>query len=201
MTQKIDTESQALLQSFALGDIQLRNRVVLAPMTRARAGIERMPNALMAEYYAQRAGAGLLITEATTVSAQGNGWVESPGVYTDAQGEAWKQVVDAVHAKGSPIFLQLWHCGRASHSDFHGGELPVAPSPIKNGGEYVHTPLGKKGLRGSRVPCAPTSFRVSSPTTLPRRAAPRRAGFDGVEIPFGQRLPARPVPAIENKPP
>jgi len=76
--------------------VQLKNRVALAPMTRARAGIERIPNALMAEYYAQRAGAGLLITEATTVSAQGNGWVESPGIYTDAQGEAWKQVVEGV---------------------------------------------------------------------------------------------------------
>jgi N-ethylmaleimide reductase len=170
-----------LLQPFALGDTRLRNRVVLAPMTRARAGVDRMPNALMAEYYAQRAGAGLLITEATTVSAQGNGWVESPGIYTDAQGEAWKQVVDAVHAKGSPIFLQLWHCGRASHSDFHDGELPVAPSTIKNGGEYVHTPQGKKdyevprALRTDELPAVVADYVAAA-----RRA--KEAGFDGVEI-------------------
>ena len=139
---KLDT--QAILNPFELGDLQLSNRVVLAPMTRARAGAERLANPLMAEYYAQRAGAGLLITEATTVSAQGNGWVNSPGIYTDEQGAAWRQVADAVHAEGSTIFLQLWHCGRASHSDFHGGELPVAPSAIRLEGDGVHTPCGKR---------------------------------------------------------
>ena len=181
MPQTFDDETRALFQPFALGDILLRNRVVLAPMTRARAGTERVANALMAEYYAQRAGAGLLITEATTVSAQGNGWVESPGVYTDAQGQAWKPVVEAVHAKGAPIFLQLWHCGRASHSDFHGGELPVAPSAIKSGGEYVHTPLGKKdyevprALRTEELPNIVADYVAAA-----RRA--KEAGFDGVEI-------------------
>ena len=142
MTQ--ESAEQALLTPFDLDGLQLRNRVVLAPMTRARAGAERLANALMAEYYAQREGAGLLITEATTVSAQGNGWVNSPGIYTDEQGAAWRQVTDAVHAEDSPLFLQLWHCGRASHSDFHGGELPVSASPIRLEGDGVHTPEGKK---------------------------------------------------------
>ena len=174
-------ESQPLLRPFALGDTPLRNRVVLAPMTRARAGTDRMPNALMAEYYAQRASAGLLITEATTVSAQGNGWVESPGIYTDAQRDAWKQVVDAAHAKGAPIYLQLWHCGRASHSDFPDGEPAVAPSAIKHGGEYIHTPQGKKdyevprALRTDELPGIVADYVAAT-----RRA--KEAGFDDVEV-------------------
>ena len=166
---------------FQLGDLALENRVVLAPMTRARAGAERLTNALMAEYYAQRASAGLLITEATTISPQANGWVASPGIYTDEQGQAWKQVVDAVHAKGTPIFLQLWHCGRASHSDFHGGELPVAPSAVKLEGDGLHTPLGKKehetprALSTSELPGIVADYAAAA-----RRAL--AAGFDGVEI-------------------
>ena len=128
---------KALFSPFTIGDLLLDNRVVLAPLTRARAGASRLANALMAEYYAQRSGAGLLIAEATTISSQANGWVGSPGIYTDEQGEAWKQVVDAVHERGSRIFLQLWHTGRASHSDFLDGELPVAPSAIRINGEGV----------------------------------------------------------------
>lgn len=175
------TQTQSLLQPFDLGGLTVANRVALAPMTRARAGQERLANPLMAEYYAQRAGAGLLITEATTVSAQGNGWVNSPGIYTDAQGEAWTQVVDAVHDQGSPIVLQLWHTGRASHSDFHGGELPVSASAIKNGGEYVHTPKGKKdyevprALRTDELPGVVADYVAAA-----RRA--KAAGFDAVEI-------------------
>ncbi|MCA8925086.1 MAG: alkene reductase [Planctomycetes bacterium] len=173
--------TQALLTPFTLGDLSLRNRVVLAPMTRGKAGPERLPNALMAEYYAQRAGAGLVITEATTVSAQGNGWVNSPGVYTDEQAAGWRQVVDAVHAKGGTIFLQLWHCGRASHSDFHGGELPVSASAIKLEGDGVHTPLGKKehetprALETSELPGVVADYVAAA-----KRA--KAAGFDGVEV-------------------
>ena len=111
-----------------------------------------MANALMAEYYAQRSNAGLLISEATFISEQGIGWVNAPGIYRDEQGAAWKIVTDAVHANGSKIFLQLWHCGRASHSDFHNGELPVAPSAVKSNGEYVHTPKGKKSYETPRRP-------------------------------------------------
>ena len=171
----------ALHSPFEMRDLHLKNRVALAPMTRARAGETRLANPLMAEYYAQRAGAGVVITEATTVSAQGNGWVGSPGIYTDEQGEAWKQVVDAVHAKGSPIFLQLWHCGRASHSDFHGGELPVSASANALQGDGVHTPSGKKpfetprALRTDEIPGVVEDYVQAA-----RRA--QAAGFDGVEI-------------------
>jgi len=175
------TTPQDLLTPFQMGDLKIHNRVVLAPMTRARAGTERMANALMAEYYAQRSNAGLLITEATFISEQGVGWINAPGVYTDEQGAAWKIVTDAVHAKGSKIFLQLWHCGRASHSDFHNGELPVAPSAVKSNGEYVHTPKGKKSyetpraLESTEIPAIVEAYKQGA-----RRA--KDAGFDGVEI-------------------
>jgi N-ethylmaleimide reductase len=159
----------------------LKNRVALAPMTRARSDSSRLANPLMAEYYAQRAGAGLVITEATVVSEQGVGWSNTPGIYTDEQGESWKQVVDAVHAEGGAIFLQLWHCGRASHSDFHGGELPVAPSAIRLEGDGVHTPEGKKdyetprALETDEIPGIVADYAGAA-----LRA--RNAGFDGVEI-------------------
>ncbi len=176
-----EARPDALLAPFELGDLTLTNRVVLAPMTRARAGAERLANPLMAEYYAQRSGAGLVISEATTVSAQGNGWVNSPGVYTDEQGAAWKQVVDAVRAKGSRIFLQLWHCGRASHSEFHGGELPVSASAVKLEGDGVHTPSGK---HPHEVPRALETSELAG-VVADYAAAARRAkdaGFDGVEV-------------------
>ena len=174
-------KGQQLLSPFDLKGLKLANRVVLAPMTRARAGTERLANPLMAEYYEQRVEAGLLITEATTVSAQGNGWVNSPGVYSDAQGNAWRQVVDAVHAKGSPFFLQLWHCGRASHSSFHGGELPVAPSAVRLEGEGVHTPEGKKPYETPRaLDTDELPSIVADYVAAAKRA--KAAGFDGVEI-------------------
>lgn len=174
-----------LLAPLDLAGLPLGNRVVLAPLTRARAGADRIPNALMAEYYAQRAGvatgAGLLITEATTVSPQGNGWVNSPGIYEDAHEEGWKLVTDAVHGKGSKVFLQLWHTGRASHSSFLGGELPVAPSAVKLEGEGVHTASGKqphetpRALETSELPGIVQDYVQAA-----ERA--KRAGFDGVEI-------------------
>ncbi|MBO1347315.1 MAG: alkene reductase [Hormoscilla sp. GUM202] len=171
-----------LLSPFDLRGLPLKNRVVMAPMTRGRAGVERMPNALMAEYYAQRAAAGLMITEATVISQQANGWQNSPGIYSDEQGEAWKQVVDAVHAKGTPIFLQLWHCGRASHSSFQeNGELPVAPSAIKLNEEYIHTPIGKQPYE---TPRALETQEIALIVEDYRQGALRakKAGFDGVEI-------------------
>jgi N-ethylmaleimide reductase len=154
----------------------------MAPMTRARAGKERLPNSLMAEYYAQRASAGLIITEATVISTQGIGWVNSPGIYTEEQSEGWKEVVGAVHAKQTPIFLQLWHCGRASHSSFHDNqELPVAPSAVKLNGEYVITPTGKQPYE---TPRALETEEVSAIIEDYRLAAERAhaAEFDGVEI-------------------
>ncbi|NMG58057.1 alkene reductase, partial [Geitlerinema sp. P-1104] len=107
--------SSKLLSEFNLKGLPLKNRVVMASLTRSRAGVERMANPLMAEYYQQRASAGLILSEATVISRQGIGWQQSPGIYSPEQAQAWKQVVDAVHQQGTPIFLQLWHCGRASH--------------------------------------------------------------------------------------
>lgn len=173
--------SQSLYQPTRLGDLELQNRVVLAPMTRGRAGEQRLANATMAEYYAQRAGAGLILTEATTVSAQGNGWIESPGVYTDEQGAAWEQVTKAVHDAGGRIFLQLWHCGRASHSSFHGGELPVAPSAVRLEGDGIHTPDGKQEHEVPRaLEVAELPGVVADYVAAARRA--KAAGFDGIEV-------------------
>jgi N-ethylmaleimide reductase len=171
-----------LLSPSDLHGLPLRNRVVMAPMTRSRAGPERLPNSLMAEYYAQRASAGLIITEATVVSTQAIGWPNTPGIYSNQQAEAWKMVVDAVHAKGTPIFLQLWHCGRASHSSFHEKEgLPVAPSAIRIDRDYIHTPMGKLPYE---TPRALETEEVSAIVEDYRQAAERAksAGFDGVEI-------------------
>ena len=174
------TEKQ-LFTSFEMSGLTLKNRIVLAPMTRARAGEGRVPSELMAEYYVQRAGAGLLITEATVVSEQGIGWVDSPGIYTEAQAEGWKLVTDAVHATGTPIFLQLWHCGRASHSAFHGGQPAVAPSAVKLEGDHVHTPDGPKpyetprALETDEIPAIVADFARATELA-------RTAGFDGVEV-------------------
>lgn len=171
----------SLLAPFQLGDLQLNNRIALAPLTRARSGPDRIPNALMAEYYSQRASAGLLISEATTVSPQGNGWVESPGIYTHAMIEGWRQITAATKAKGATFFLQLWHTGRASHSDFHGGELPVSASAIKIEGDKVHTPWAKKDyetprpLETDEIPELIASYKSAA-----RNA--KLAGFDGIEI-------------------
>lgn len=174
-------EFSNLFKSYSIGDMSLKNRIVLAPMTRARAGAERLPNALMATYYAQRAGCGLILTEATTISPQANGWVNSPGIYTDAMVDGWKEVVKQVHAAGSRIFLQLWHMGRASHSSFHGGKLAVAPSAIAIQGDYIHTPIGKQP---HEVPRALETHEIPGVVEEYRRAAAnaKLAGFDGVEV-------------------
>lgn len=175
------TNTDILFTPFDLRGLSLKNRIILAPLTRSRAGEQRLPNALMAQYYAQRASSGLLITEATVISRQGIGWLNSPGIYSDAQTEAWKQVVEAVHVRGTPIFLQLWHCGRASHRFFHGGELPVAPSAIKINGDYSHTPQGKQPYE---TPRALETDEIALIVDDYQRAAERArdAGFDGVEI-------------------
>ncbi len=171
-----------LLSPLQLNDLSLNNRVVMAPLTRGRAGEDRIPNALMAEYYAQRAGAGLVITEATAISQQGYGWVNAPGIYTDEHTQGCKQVVDAVHAQGSLIFLQLWHTGRASHSSFQvNNQLPVAPSAIKIEGAEAHTPNGKqpyetpRALATAEIPLVVEDYRQAA-------ARAKAAGFDGVEV-------------------
>lgn len=170
-----------LLSPFDLQGLPLRNRVVMAPLTRGRAGSERIPNDLMWEYYMQRASAGLIIAEATTISEQGIGWVDSPGIYNDAQVAGWKKITDALHAKGSSIFLQFWHCGRASHSSFHCGKPAVSASAIKINGDYIHTPAGKQPYE---TPRALETNEVATVVEDYRRAAERAkaAGFDGIEI-------------------
>ena len=174
--------TQQLLTAFRLRDLTLKNRVVLAPMTRARAGKERTPNALMAEYYVQRANAGLIIAEATAVSAQALGWVDSPGIYREEHTAGWRIVTDAVRKTGTPFFLQLWHCGRASHSSFRQDRsLPVSASAVKLNGDYIHTPEGKqpyetpRELRTDEIPGVVADYRRAA-----QRA--REAGFDGIEI-------------------
>jgi 2,4-dienoyl-CoA reductase-like NADH-dependent reductase (Old Yellow Enzyme family) len=170
-----------LLSTFELGGLTLSNRVVMAPLTRARAGRERVPNDLMAEYYTQRASAGLIITEATVISEQGCGWVDSPGIYNDAQEAGWGKIAVALHARGTPVYLQLWHCGRASHSSFHGGKPAVSASAIKINGDYIHTPQGKLP---HETPRELEMAEVAAVVQDYRRAAERAkaAGFDGVEI-------------------
>lgn len=174
--------SKDLLSHWTLGTVTLKNRVVMAPMTRGRAGKERIANDMMAEYYAQRSGAGLIISEATSISEQGLGWVDSPGIYSPEQIEGWRRVTKKVHAAGSNIFLQLWHCGRASHSSFFtDGRLPVAPSAIAIEGEPRHTPQGKQD---SEVPRALETEEVKAIVQDYKQAAiaAKEAGFDGVEI-------------------
>ncbi len=174
-------DNDILFQAFDCRGLNLRDRIALAPMTRARAGKQRLPNDLMASYYAQRADAALIITEATTVSERANGWNESPGIYTDEMAVAWRPVVDAIHEKGGVVFLQLWHCGRASHSSFHNGQPPVAPSPIKINGDAIHTPNGKEAYE---VPQALSVSEITQTIEDYRAASARakQAGFDGVEL-------------------
>ena len=141
----------------------------------------RIPNALMAEYYEQRSSAGLIITEATTISEEANGWIESPGIYTDEMTDGWKPIVNTVHAKGTAIFLQLWHMGRSSHSSFHNRQPGVAASAIKINEPYIHTPAGKqphevpRALETAEIPRVVADYANAA-----RRA--KDAGFDGVEI-------------------
>ncbi|SNR60861.1 alkene reductase [Paracoccus sediminis] len=169
-----------LFDPLPIGPLTLRNRIVMAPLTRARAGAARVPNAMMAEYYAQRAGAGLILSEATSVTPMGVGYADTPGIWNDAQVQGWKLVTKAVHDQGGLIFLQLWHVGRISDPQFLDGELPVAPSAIKPAGtvslvrpkkEYV-TP---RALETGEIPGIVEAYRQGAENA-------RRAGFDGVEI-------------------
>ena len=172
---------QSLFKPFTLGDLVLSNRIVLAPMTRGRTGPERSPNSSTATYYVQRSSAGLMVLEGTSISEEAIGWIGSPGIYQDQMVEAWKPVVDAVHKERGVIFLQLWHCGRASHSSFHDGKLPVAPSAIKLAGDHIHTPQGKQAYE---VPRALETEEIPRVVRDYQHAAElaNKAVFDGVEI-------------------
>ena len=170
-----------LLSPLQVGSLQLKNRVLMAPLTRCRADADHNSTPLMAEYYAQRASAGLIIAEATMVM-EGNSsfWME-PGIYSDAQIKGWKTVTDAVHAKGGQIVLQLWHGGRACHPLLNGGAQPIAPSAIPITGDEVHTPEGKKPyvtpreLRDDEIPGIVAGFKKAAENA-------KAAGFDGVEV-------------------
>jgi N-ethylmaleimide reductase len=162
-----------------IGPYQLSNRIVMAPLTRMRAP-GNMPTGLMAVYYAQRAGAGLIIAEATPISPQGIGYPAVPGIYSEAQVAAWTKSTEAVHAKNGRIFLQLWHVGRISHPDFHEGQLPVAPSAIAPQGSAI-TP---RGMKPFVTPRALETDEIQGIVEDYRQAAQNAlaAGFDGIEI-------------------
>ncbi|WP_415916081.1 alkene reductase [Xanthomonas arboricola] len=171
----------SLFEPYALGALTLANRIVMAPLTRNRAGAGLVPSALAATYYAQRASAGLLITEATQISPQAQGYQDTPGLYTPEQIAGWRAVTDAVHAKGGRIFVQLWHVGRVSHVDLQpGGAAPVAPSAIRaatkvfvnNGFADVSEP---RALELHELPGIVDDFRQAAANAI-------AAGFDGVEI-------------------
>jgi len=173
--------NQPLFQPYNLGPISLTNHIVMAPLTRNRAGAGLVPSELAATYYAQRATAGLLITEATQISAQAQGYQDTPGIYTPAQIDGWRKVTDAVHAKGGHIFVQLWHVGRISHVDLQpSGAAPVAPSAIRaetktfvnNGFADVSEP---RALELDEIKDIIEDFRKASANAI-------AAGFDGVEI-------------------
>lgn len=170
-----------LFEPYTLGDITLSNRVVMAPLTRNRAGKGFVPSEFAAEYYSQRAGAGLIIAEATQISQQGQGYQDTPGIYTQAQIDGWREVTDAVHAKGGRIFLQLWHVGRISHVDLQPqGGAPVAPSAIRAEAKtYVNNTFvdvsEPRALELDELPGIINDFRQAAANAI-------AAGFDGVEI-------------------
>ena len=135
----------ALFQPIQLGAIAAPNRILMAPLTRGRADAGAVPNAMMGEYYRQRAGAGLILTEATGISVEGLGWPSAPGIWNEAQTEAWKPIVAGVHAAGGRIVLQMWHMGRTVHPDFLGGAAPVSASAT-TAPDHAHTFNGPPAL-------------------------------------------------------
>jgi hypothetical protein len=170
----------SLFDPIQLGAVAAPNRVVMAPLTRARATREAVPTALMAEYYAQRAGAGLIISEATGISREGLGWPFAPGLWTDAQVEGWKPVTEAVHRAGGRIFAQLWHMGRIVHPSFLDGAAPVSSSATTAPGK-AHTYEGKqpytqaRALRLDEIPRILDDYAHAARNAI-------AAGFDGVQI-------------------
>ncbi len=176
------SKDQALLQPYNLNGLELPNRVVMAPMTRSRADNEgNVPMVdLHGEYYKQRASAGLIISEGSQVSEEAVGYIHTPGIYTDAQVEAWKKVNDIVHQEGGRIFIQLWHVGRMSHPDFHNGKKPLAPSAI-NPNSKSYTP---EGFKDTVTPQEMTLEDIKRTVQDFKKAAENavKAGFDGVEI-------------------
>jgi N-ethylmaleimide reductase len=174
-------EKQILFTPYNLSGLQLKNRMVMAPLTRSRSdNEEKVATTLTATYYEQRATAGLIITEGTNVSTKAVGYINVPGIYTNAQVEGWKLATKAVHDKGGKIFAQLWHVGRLSHPDFHDGDLPHAPSAI-NPHEKAYT---LNGFVDTVTPKAMTVEEIKQTIQDFKNAAANAvaAGFDGVEI-------------------
>ncbi len=169
-----------LLNNMQLGSLDLKNRVIMAPMTRMRSMPDGVPTDLNATYYAQRAGAGLIITEATAISKGSLGYINAPSIYNADHVDGWKKVVNAVHAEGGKVFLQMFHVGRISHHDLLGGSEPVAPSSVPARGE-VHTLSGKKSystpraLELSEITDVITEFKIAAQHA-------KDAGFDGIEL-------------------
>ncbi|WP_374320409.1 alkene reductase [Aquabacterium sp.] len=175
-------QPDALFQPFKLGDIELANRMVMAPLTRNRADKGNVPADMATEYYAQRASIGLIIAEATQVSAQAQGYIATPGLHTPEQIEGWKVVTKAVHDRGGKIFVQLWHTGRMSHTVFQPGHAaPVAPSAIR---ANAKTYIPGEGYADTSVPRALETSEIAGIVNDFRTAARHaiEAGFDGVEI-------------------
>ncbi len=169
-----------LFTRLKLGDFDLPNRIIMAPLTRCRANEGRVPNALMKEYYVQRASAGLIISEATAVDAKGVGYPDTPGIWSDDQVIGWRQITNAVHRAGGRIVLQLWHVGRISHPFYLNGELPVAPSAVAAEG---HVAL-LRPKQAHPTPRALEPAEISGVVEAYRKGAgnAKAAGFDGVEI-------------------
>ncbi|RYZ76138.1 MAG: alkene reductase [Proteobacteria bacterium] len=170
----------SLFDSVEFGDLKLRNRIVMAPLTRQRAHESRNPNAMMVKYYADRASAGLILTEATSVTPRGVGYIDTPGIWSGSQVEGWKEVTKAVHEKGGLIVMQLWHVGRISHSSLLDGQLPVAPSAIAPDADVSL-------LRPKRRFETPEALSVEAIQQIVEDVSQgaenaKRAGFDGVEI-------------------
>lgn len=170
-----------LFTELKIGALTIKNRVIMAPLTRARTEDERrIPNDLMKEYYTQRASAGLILTEATAITASGVGYAKTPGIWSEEQIEGWSKITSSVHAEGGKIFMQLWHVGRISHPMFLNGALPVAPSALKPAG---HVSL----VRPKEEFVTPRALETAEVLQIVedyRRAAQnaKRAGFDGVEL-------------------
>ena len=170
----------SLFDPIKLGAIDAPNRIIMAPLTRGRAGPGFVPNELALEYYRQRASAGLIISEATGISQEGLGWPSAPGLWTDAQVEGWKPVTDAVHAAGGRIVAQLWHMGRLVHSVFNDGKQPVSASATVGEGR-AHTPVGRRDLEVARPLELHEIPRVIADYAKAAENA-KRAGFDGVQL-------------------
>jgi len=172
---------KTLFEPYALGHLTLANRIVMAPLTRNRAGKGFVPSEFAPEYYGQRASAGLLISEATQISHQGQGYQDTPGIYSPAQIDGWRAVTDAVHAKGGRIFAQLWHVGRISHVDLQpNGDAPVAPSALRAESKtFVNNSFvdvsEPRALELEELPGIINDFRQAAANAI-------KAGFDGVEI-------------------